>query len=77
MNSTPITHILLSQTASDALSATGERCFAIAHRAGHPDSGRWIISLAPLEWQAAVDASNVLLGTHRAVRIKPVKIAIR
>ena len=75
MTTSPITHILLSQAASDALSASGEKSFALVHRAGHPDSGRWMVSLAPIEWQLAVDASPVLLGTHRAVRCKPAEIS--
>lgn len=62
--------ILLGKTASDLLTATGERAFAIVHRAmrgtDEPETaGRWQITLAPVEWQTAADASAVLLGTKK------------
>ena len=63
--------ILLSEAASAALTASGERAFTILCRASHPDHpSRWVIHLAPVEWETAVAASNVLLGTHRATRIR-------
>ena len=66
-----IVRILLSRAASDALTATGENAFAIVGKASHPEiPGRWVIHLAPVEWETAMDASRVLLGTHRAVKIK-------
>ena len=76
MNALPI-RIRLSAASSAALTSAGHGAFTIIHRVmrtEEPDSaGRWEITLAPIEWQRAVDASNVLLGSHRAVRIKVAK----
>ena len=70
MKSEPI-RILLSEAASAALTASGERAFTILCKASYPEQpGRWVIHLAPVEWETAVAASNVLLGSHKAVRIK-------
>ncbi len=68
-----IVRILLSQSASDTLTATGERAFAIVHRCmrgvEEPETaGRWCIHLAPIEWDRAQDAAEVLMGTKRATR---------
>jgi predicted secreted protein len=73
-----ISRILLSKAASDALSATGERAFAIVHRCmrgvEEPETaGRWCITMAPVEWETAQDASAVLLGTKRAATIRKAK----
>jgi len=66
-----VVRILLSQAASEALASTGENAFAIVGKASHPEiPGRWVIHLASAEWHNAMDASAVLLGTKRAVRIK-------
>jgi len=66
--------ILLSQAASDALAATGERAFAIAFRGSYPDSaGRWVVIASPIAWQVACDAADVLLGRATARRIKPAR----
>jgi len=78
MNS-PI-RIRLSAAASEVLTASGEGCFTIVHRVMRGgeelDSiGRWEITLAPIEWQAAKDASRVLLGQARAAAIRPPKAA--
>ncbi len=66
-----VVRILLSKAASDALTAAGEGAFAIVGKATSPDDpSRWVIHLAPVEWETAVAACNVLLGTHRAIRRK-------
>jgi hypothetical protein len=70
-----VIRILLSRAASDALTATGERAFAIVHRCmrgvEEPETvGRWCITLAPVEWETAQDASAVLLGTKRAAPLR-------
>lgn len=81
MTASPI-RIRLSAASSAALTAAGHGAFTIVHkvmRTEEPDSaGRWEITLAPIEWQTAVDASAVLLGTRRvrplaatARRVKP------
>ncbi len=63
--------ILLSQAASDHLTATGEAAFMVIGRASHPDDpARWVIHLVPVDMKAATAACNVALGTHRAVKIK-------
>jgi len=69
--------ILLSEAASRRLDATGERAFTIVHRVMRTEepgtAGRWAITLAPVEWQTARDASAVLMGKARAVKIKTPK----
>lgn len=63
--------ILLSEAASRHLEGTGRRFFCICGMepsADHP--GRFIIYLMPWPDQLAAEASSVLLGTHRAVRIE-------
>ena len=63
--------ILLSQTASDHLTATGEAAFLIVGKASLPsDPSRWVIHLVPVPMATAAAACNVALGTHRAVKIK-------
>ena len=65
------TRILLSESASRHLTATGEECFRIVTKATHPEQpGRWVIHLAPCQLATAKQAEGVLLGTHRTVRIK-------
>jgi hypothetical protein len=69
--SKPTIRILLSEAASLALTESGERAFTVLCKASHPDHpGRWVIHLAPVEWKTACDASSVLLGSHKAVKIK-------
>ena len=67
----PIVRILLSESASRHLDASGERAFTIiAKDMSDGTAGRWVIHLAPIDWRTAQDASAVLLGKARAVRIK-------
>jgi hypothetical protein len=74
-DSEPI-RILLSKAASDALTASGEKAFAIVHRVMRSEepetAGRWAIYLAPVAWPTATAATAVLCGKARAVKIKPV-----
>ena len=71
-----IVRIRLSEAASAALAAVGEGAFAVACQGSYPDSaGRWVILSAPIAWQAAKDASDVLLGRATAKRTKPAKLA--
>jgi hypothetical protein len=65
--------LVLGKSASEALEATGERSFAIVHRCmrgvEEPETaGRWCIHLAPVEWDKARDAAEVLMGTKRATK---------
>jgi hypothetical protein len=63
--------ILLSKSASDALTAAGERAFTIIARASHPeDPSRWEIHIAPIEWDRAQDACRVLMGEMTATKPK-------
>ena len=69
-----IVRIRLSETASAALAAVGEGAFIIACQGSYPDSaGRWVIHAVPVAWQAAKDASDVLLGRATVRRTKPAK----
>lgn len=63
-----LTRILLSEAASQHLAGTGRRFFAIVSMEDH--RGRFIIYLKPWPDQRAAEAQAVLLGTHRAVKIK-------
>jgi hypothetical protein len=65
--------ILLSQTASDHLTATGESAFLVIGKASLPaDPGRWVIHLVPLDMQLACQACEVATGTRKAgKRINP------
>jgi hypothetical protein len=70
----PFTRILLSRTASEALTAAGPDAFAIVAKAmrgtAEPETaGRWEITLAPIEWETARDASAVLMGTKVAAKL--------
>lgn len=66
--------ILLSEAASQHLEAAGPQAFSIVHRdMSDGNAGRWVITLAPVEWQTARDAAAVLMGTARAVRPKAPK----
>ena len=70
----PLVRILLSRTASDALTATGEQAFAVIGRASYPDDPtRWVIHIAPVSFETAHDACEVLLGTKRAAPLRKAK----
>ncbi len=59
----PITRILLSEAASQALDATGDRHFAIVGKervSGYP--GRWVIYLRPANDERAKAALEVMRG---------------
>lgn len=72
----PPIRLLLDQTASDYLSATGESAFVVIGKASLPDDPtRWVIHLLPVQMATATAACNVALGTHRAVKIKSDTIA--
>ena len=71
-----VVRILLSRTASDILTASGERAFSIVHQvmrgAEEPATmGRWAITLAPIDWQRARGAASVLVGTMVPKRVRP------
>lgn len=64
-----VRRILLSERASEALTESGEECFAIVARQSWPhDPKRWAIYLLPVALRVANDATAVLLGKARAVR---------
>jgi hypothetical protein len=67
-----VRRLLLSESTSRYLSESGEQCFQILAKGSWPACpGRWVILIAPVLMAVAVAASNVILGTHKAVRIKP------
>jgi|GEM_PF-6463188 len=67
-----VIRILLSEAASRHLDVAGPQAFAIVSRDMSDErTGRWVISLAPVEWETARDASAVLVGSAKAVRPKP------
>lgn len=64
--------LILDLTTEQALpfAQLGE-CFAVVGRGSYPGHvGRLCLYALPVSHSVAVDACNVLLGTHRAVRIK-------
>jgi hypothetical protein len=63
--------LLLSAGASQALTDSGHECFQIVGKTSYPAlPGRWAIYLRPVPLKIAQDACNVILGTHRAAKIK-------
>lgn len=63
--------ILLSEAASDALTAAGEEAFAVVHKSmrtieAPEEAGRWILHLAPVPFSRAQEACDVLLGRRAA-----------
>jgi hypothetical protein len=59
--------ILLSQAASEALTATGESAFMVIGRASHPDDpARWILHLVPVPMATASAACEVATGVRKA-----------
>ena len=70
--SAPLVRITLDPEQSRQLDQAGAGAFSIVARGSYPAArDRWILTLAPAERQTAVAACHVLLGTHRAARIKP------
>ncbi len=58
--------ILLSQAASDHLTATGESAFMVIGRASHPDDpARWVIHLLPVPMATASAACEIALGLRK------------
>jgi hypothetical protein len=63
--------ILLSAAASTHLEASGETCFMIVSKdMSDEHSGRYVIHLAPCSLISARLAEGVVLGSHRAVKVK-------
>lgn len=66
--------IILTEEQSRIIHAAGEGAFQIIGRGSWPESvGRYVLHLAPVDWQTAIDASEVLLGRMKAVKIRPPK----
>jgi hypothetical protein len=63
--------IVLGQTASQALTESGESCFIVAGKQSHPDDPtRWILHLIPCDIATANDANRIINRTHKAVAIR-------
>jgi hypothetical protein len=70
--SAPLVRIQLTEEQGRQLDLAGAGAFSIVSRGSYPATpGRWVVTLAPVEWQTAVAACHVLQGTHRATKIKP------
>lgn len=66
-----VIRIPLTSEQTAQLAAAGAGAFSIISRRSYPDDpSRWIVTVAPASWDRAVAASGVLLGTHRAAKIK-------
>ncbi|MCF7675525.1 MAG: hypothetical protein K9M97_09280 [Akkermansiaceae bacterium] len=66
-----LARIVLTEEQSAILAAAGRDSFTIIGRQSYPaDPSLFVVTIAPLAWKVAVDAANVLLGTHAARRIK-------
>ena len=69
-----VRRLVLSEVTSKFLQGTGEHAFVIVGKLFYPATpGTWAIYLVPCPIKLAQDASGVVMGTHRAVRIKLAK----
>lgn len=67
-----VMNILLGQTASKHLRASGAECFTFVGKDTDPgDPARWVILLQPVPLAVAAAATTVLLGKARAAHTKP------
>ena len=70
-----VVRIRLSEAAGNALAAVGE-AFVVVGKGRYPDSdGRMVIYCQPAQLAVVNAACDVATGTHRAVKIKPAKVA--
>ena len=66
-----VIRVLLSPGVSRVLQESGEDVFMIASKCSYPSiPDRWCILLKPVPKKLADEACGVLLGSHRAVKIK-------
>jgi hypothetical protein len=66
-----VVRVLLSPGVSRVLQESGEDVFMIAGKASYPATpDRWCILLKPVPKKLADEACGVLLGSHKAVKIK-------
>ena len=73
MNS-PTTRILLSERASQHLTATGAECFAVvAFDKSDQRSGQWIIHLMPCTYKQADAAVRVARGITKEIKPRKAK----
>jgi hypothetical protein len=69
-----VTRILLSETQSRELSATGERAFVTISKCTYPgDPSRWQILVSPVDLDVLNQANRILSGESRSVRIRKIK----
>jgi hypothetical protein len=65
------TRIVLGQTASAALTASGERAFLVVTRGSYPEAdGRWVLHILPATIDQVNGATRIIKGTHKAVKVK-------
>ncbi len=69
-----VIRILLSETQSQELSASGERAFVTISRCSYPGNpAQWQILVRPVDINVLNDATRVLRGESRSVRIRKIK----
>jgi hypothetical protein len=69
-----VIRILLSETQSAILAATGETCFVSASRCPYPGNpAQWQILISPCNLNTLNQATRVLRGESRSVRIRKIK----
>jgi hypothetical protein len=65
--------IVLTEEQSELINLTGN-CFIVLHKAMRTEqpaiNGRMILTLAPCDINSANAAAGVIVGTHRATRIR-------
>jgi hypothetical protein len=65
------TRIVLGQTASAALTASGERAFVVVSRGTTDDRpGAWVCHIVPATIDQINGATRIIKGTHKAVKVK-------
>ena len=69
-----VIRILLSETQTQELTATGERCFVTISRCSYPGNpAQWQILISPVDLNVLNQATRVLRGEARSVRIRKIK----
>jgi hypothetical protein len=69
-----VIRILLSETQSQELTASGERAFVSVSRCSYPGNPtRWQILVSPVDIDVLNQANRVLSGESRSVRIRKIR----
>lgn len=66
--------LVLTEEQSQLLTASGERCFISVSRCSYPGNpAQWQILIRPVDINVLNDATRVLRGESRSVRIRKIK----